>query len=277
MRITDYYAVIPNDVSPDVKRVNPHYNRQMQTLILLHGYTGRSSDWITGSGVRELSSKYNLAILMPDGSNSFYIDREETGAAYSTYVGQELLEHAKSLFRLSDKREDTFIGGYSMGGFGAIRNGLKYADTYSKIIGLSNALVTYMLSDLKKTKGNSLANLAYYEKIFGELDTAKYTDKNPEVLIKELLQKGMDIPRLFLACGTEDELLGVNRKFKEFLSANNVKHEYMEDTGMHDWTFWNKCLVPAFDWLTASDGVSKLDNHSAPADSSMTSTVGKKL
>lgn len=102
------------------------------------------------------------------------------------------------------------------------------------------------------------------------VDTAKYTDKNPEVLIEELLQKGMDIPRLFLACGTEDELLGVNRRFKEFLSANNVKHEYMEDTGMHDWTFWNKCLVPAFDWLTASDGISKMDNPSAPADSPMT-------
>lgn len=253
MRITDYYAVIPNDISPDVREGNPHYNRPMQTLILLHGYTGRSSDWITGSPVRELSNKYNLAVLMPDGSNSFYIDRKETGSAYSTYVGQELLTHARSLFHLSNKREDTFIGGFSMGGFGAIRNGLKYSDCFSKIIGLSNALVTYMLADLNKTEGNLLANIPYFENIFGDLDKTWYTDKNPEVLVQELVQGGKEIPKLFLTCGTEDELLDVNRRFDKFLSANGVEHEYMEDAGMHDWAFWNKCLIPAFNWLTVSD------------------------
>ena len=252
-RNVEYFALIPNDTPPDWKAGNKHYERPMQTLILLHGFSACGADWIGASGIEELSMRYHLAVLMPNGENSFYLDREETGAAYSTFVAKELLEHARSLFHLSERREDTFIGGYSMGGFGAIRNGLKYAETYSKIIGLSNALICYMLPELKRSKGNEIANLAYYERIFGDLDDAHNTDKHPEYIANELLRVGKEIPALYLACGTEDFLLDVNRKWNDYLTAQGIKHFYTEDAGSHDWVFWNKYLAPALEWLTSAD------------------------
>lgn len=252
-RTTEYGAFIPDDTNPEEIKDNIHYKRQMKTLVLLHGYGGRYNDWITGCSIAEMSRKYNLAILLPCGDNSFYIDREETGAAYGTFVSCELLRHARKLFHLSEKREDTFIGGYSMGGFGAIRNGLMQSDTYSKIIGLSNALVMYMLPELNATNGNELANLQFYDRIFGKPEEAEKSDRHPEHLIKEHLREDRDLPQMYFTCGTEDFLINENRRWHKFLDDNKVAHVYLEDAGIHDWEFWNKSIEPAIKWLTAED------------------------
>lgn len=248
-RITNFYAVIPDDLPEVMKELNPHFKRPTRTLILLHGFSGSSSDWITGSPIRELSGKYNLAVVMPDGANSFYLDTERTGGAYGNYVGKELLDYARRLFSLSDKREDTYIGGYSMGGFGAVRNGLKYAEQYSKVIGLSNALIVSELKDMQEGVDNGMANYAYYKDTFGNLEEAENTDKNPEFLLKKRLEERKMIPEFFLACGTEDFLLEPNRKFINFMRQNGVEPVYLEDHGAHDWNFWNRCLEPALQWL----------------------------
>ena len=79
---------------------------------------------------------------MPDGANRFYLDNPDIGEYYGAYVGEELVEITRRMFPLSRERKDTAIGGLSMGGFGAIRNGLFYADTFGSIIGLSSALIT---------------------------------------------------------------------------------------------------------------------------------------
>lgn len=250
-RTIEYAAFIPDDTNPVIMENNPHYARPMKTVILLHGYAGRYNDWITGSNIAELSQKYNMAVLLPDGCNSFYIDQEETGAAYGTYVSKELLEHARRLFHLSDKREDTFIGGYSMGGFGAIRNGLERSDTYSKIVGLSNALVMYLLPDLNKTGGNELANLPFYDKVFGKPEEVENTNRHPEFLVKQHLKENRKLPEMYFTCGTEDFLIEENRRWVRFLRDNNVEYTYTEGEGAHDWEFWRKCLEPAFEWLTA--------------------------
>lgn len=251
MHSVDYYAVIPPEGDPFVKKGNPCYDRPMKTVILLHGYTGCSSDWITNSNITELCNRYNIAVLLPEGNNSFYLDRKETGNLYSTFVGKELLEHARGLFHLSDRREDTFIGGYSMGGYGAVYNGLKYADNFSRIVGLSNALIIDQLKGFKQAGVDSpIANLAYYESIFGDLEHTDETEYNPEVLIKKVLISGKEIPQLFLACGTEDSLLEANRKLDGLLKRNEIPHIYRESPGQHDWKFWNHWLNPAFEWMS---------------------------
>ena len=138
----DFYAVLPNDLPPMMTMTpNPAFRRPMKTLVLLHGHGGAAADWLTGSGIQELASKYNLAVLMPNGRNSFYLDKEASGEAYGTFIGEELLAYARKTFGLSDRAEDTFIGGFSMGGFGALRNGLKYSQNYSKIMAFSSAII----------------------------------------------------------------------------------------------------------------------------------------
>ncbi len=241
---TDFYAVIPNDITPFMADQNPCYQRPAKVVVLLHGFSGNGADWVTGSRIRELSQQYNLAILTPNGRNSFYLDRESTGEKYASYVGKELLGYAAKAFGLDIRPENCIIGGFSMGGFGAIHTGLMF-NSYSKIIGLSNALI---IKQLDTMTDNPMANLAYYRNIFGDLSKAAQSDHNPEVLVQKRIENGETIPGIFLACGSEDFLFEANNDFDRFLTNNRVLHEYHVAPGEHNWTFWNSQLEPALQW-----------------------------
>lgn len=246
---TDVCVVLPNDVPPMMSQMNPHYARPMKTLVLLHGFSGGPWDWITGSNIQELAGAYNLAVIMPNGRNSFYLDREPTGEAYATFVGEEVLEYARRSFGLSRKAEDTFIGGFSMGGFGALHTGMAFSHNYSKIAALSSALIIHQLRHMTPQDKNPIANLAYYRDIFGDLQTAHLRDCNPEVLIQKKLAAGEKLPGIFIACGTEDFLIEPNRAFAAFLKDHNVDFVYKESSGVHNWKFWNEYTEPAIRWM----------------------------
>ena len=243
---TELYAVLPNDVPPSMAEMNEHYRRPAKVLVLLHGYSGNAADWITGSRIRELAQEYNLAVLMPNGRNSFYIDKEATGEKYAAYVGKELLEYAFRAFGLDTSPENCIIGGLSMGGFGAIHTGLLF-DSYSKVIGLSSALILYGLSAIN-FETHSIANRAYYEGIFGDLQAAAGTEHNPETLVEKRLAEGRPLPDIFLACGSEDFLFAANSIFDKFLTDKGVAHEFKVSPGIHNWKFWNEWLEPAIIW-----------------------------
>ena len=88
----------------------------------------------------------------------FYMDHPNANENYSEFIGKELVKITRRMFPLSHKKEDTFIAGLSMGGYGAIRNGLKYHDTFGYIAGLSSAMIlekwgqqmTVLLCSLRK-------------------------------------------------------------------------------------------------------------------------------
>lgn len=242
-----FYAVLPNDAPPFPE--NPNLQRPPKTLILLHGYSGCESDWITGSSIRELALAYNLAVLMPAAGNSFYLNREATGERYADFVGQELPEFAEKTFGLDISRENTWIGGLSMGGFGALHTGLQFADRFSKIMALSSALIIHELPNMDPKQGNPTANYAYYNHVFGDLKTAPERSCNPEVLLRQLQEAGKPIPDIFMACGTEDFLYEPNCAFHRFLEECHVPHVYRTAPGVHNWKFWEANLEPAIRWM----------------------------
>lgn len=232
---------------------NPHYNRSMNMLILLHGYTGAGSDWLLNSSVTELSDRYNLCVLMPSGENSFYLDGKATGRKFSTYIGKELPELAAGMFHLSRKREETYIAGFSMGGFGAIHAGLKYNHTFGRIAALSSALIVHEVAQMKPGTGNDIANYEYYELMFGNPAELINSENNPEELVRRLQTAGEPLPEMYLACGTEDFLLQQNRAFVEFLQERKVQHIYKETSGDHNFEFWNPQLCAAVEWMVKAD------------------------
>lgn len=246
----DFYAVLPNDLPPMMLAgPNPAYERPMKTLILLHGHGGAAADWLMGSGIQELAVKYNLAVLMPNGRNSFYLDKEASGEAYGAFVGEELPAYARKTFGLSERAEDTFIGGFSMGGFGALRNGLKYARNFSRIMAFSSALITEEVHGMDPAVGNMVANYAYYAATFGDPKTVLERDANPKFLVRQKLAAGEKLPGIYMACGSEDMLIDANRDFDAFLTEQGVEHIFRVSPGMHDWTFWNTYLEPAIQWM----------------------------
>lgn len=251
-RPAEFWMFLPEKLPEEIFGPNSHYSRPPKTLILLHGYTGNSSDWLYHSPAAELSMKYNLAIVMPTGGISFYLDRPGVGNAYCRFVGEDLPDYLSGTFGLAKNKQDTFIAGNSMGGFGALHTALAYPERFGCGIGLSSALIVHQVAGMKPddsiNKRNVAADYAYYLETFG--DPAKVLDSknNPETLVKALKADGKDIPRLFMACGTEDFLLNQNREFHQFLVDQKVPVKYVEDTGVHDWAFWNKMIEPAVQW-----------------------------
>lgn len=251
-RPADFWMFLPEKPPVEIFGSNPHYSRSPKALILLHGYTGNSADWLYHSPAAEMSMKYNLAIVMPTGGISFYLDRPGTGNAYSRFVGEDLIDYLRSTFGIAACKEDTFIAGNSMGGFGALHTALAYPERYGCAMGLSSALVIHQVAGMKAShqveNRHVMADYAYYREIFGDPEKVLASTNNPETLIKELKARGQEIPRLFMACGTEDFLLEQNREFHRFLVDEQVPVKYVEDGGVHDWSFWNKMIEPAIQW-----------------------------
>lgn len=221
--------------------------KPFKTLYLLHGIFGSQTDWINGTNIQRWADEYGIAVVMPSGENMFYIDQEKAHNYYGEFIGRELVELTRKMFPLSDKREDTFIGGLSMGGYGALRNGLKYADTFGYVVGLS---VANFVDDIDKRTDDVMMfheSRSFAEAVFGDLDKVKNSDKD----IKYLAQNLEDAlkPKIYIACGTEDVLLSGNHDLRDCFEANGFDVTYEEGPGNHEWDFWNKYIHRVLEWL----------------------------
>ncbi|MHA7966544.1 alpha/beta hydrolase [Paenibacillus sp. CAU 1782] len=250
-RETTFNALLPLDGPP------PEGEPPLGALYLLHGYSASYTDWLSHSRIRELSDRYRLAVFMPSGENHFYLDDVEREALYGEFVGRELVEFTRRMFPISHRREDTLIGGLSMGGYGALRNGLHYAETFGQIIALSSAILSYRVADIQPGTHNGIAGYSYYRAVFGELDSVRGSDKDPEALVRRLKASGSPVPEIYMACGTEDFLLDVNRELGQFLKDEGVRHTYRESPGSHTWEFWNDKIVDALEWSKQSTRLEK--------------------
>ena len=249
MRTVTVNVILPVDKF-SLTHIQDNADKKYKTLYLLHGIFGNYTDWISGTNIQRLAEAKDLAVVMPSGENGFYLDQPIQGRLYATFIGDELVEITRRMFPLSRKKEDTFIGGLSMGGYGAIRNGLKYNDTFGAIIGLSSAL--HILEDVEANKNR---NIAYEESCFGDLKEAVASDKNPRVLIEQLATGDKaKLPRIFMACGTEDGLIDVNRVYRDLFKAKGFDITYHECKGNHNWDFWSKFIQTALEWLPLEHG-----------------------
>lgn len=206
-----------------------------KTLYLLHGLYGSDDIFLANTSIQKFAEDHGIAVVIPCGENSFYVDHEKSHAYYGEYVGQELLDITRNIFPLSDKREDTFIAGFSMGGYGAVRNGLKYFKNFSKIGMISAALITDDIADYV-SDDNVLRDVSFYESCFGDLDNIQNSDKNPKYLIDNC----EDIPDIFMACGDNDFLIDKNIDFYNFLKSRNIEAEFIQAPGEHTWEFCDK-------------------------------------
>ena len=239
-RFTTFKMYLPNDVREDLPMLsangNEYSKKHTRTLFLLHGYTGDAGNWIP----EELAEKYNFAIVIPTGENSFWLDGISTGHQFCKFLGEELLGYVRRTFGLAMNKDETFICGMSMGGFGAIHTALYYPEVFGKAVGLSSALIVHEVAGMTEGSGNPIANYEYYRECFGDPAKVLESDNNPETLVKKLKAEGRPIPQILMSCGTEDFLLENNRQFHNFLDAEGVPHIYEEDAGTHDMVFWNK-------------------------------------
>ena len=224
-------------------------DKPYKTLYLLHGVFGNYTDWISGTNVQRWAEERDLVVVMPSGDNMFYVDQPKANNYYGEFIGKELVEITRKMFPLSHKKEDTYIAGLSMGGFGAIRNGLKYHDTFGCIAGLSSALVLEGMDKRTDEVPFFIESRSYAESCFGDLSKLAESDMNPKWLAKKLVEEKAEIPKIYMACGTSDSLFGANKDFYDYLTNLGILADFVEGPGAHEWDFWNTYIKKVLDWL----------------------------
>lgn len=266
VRTVTFTAIIP--VENVSSKADGTTQGRLKTLYLLHGALGNHTDYISGTRIQRWAEDNNLAVIMPSGENQFYVDKPQNGEFYGRFIAEELVEFTRNLFPLSHKKEDTFIAGLSMGGYGALVNGLKYHETFSRIGAFSPAVfLDQLLSEEPATAGSGLFNPGFYDHVFGGIKTIKNSDKDYEFLVDELIRQKQAIPQIYLPIGTEDFLLNSVRNFHEFLTSRAVPLTYIEDEGGHDWDFWDTYLKRFLDWLPLDEKKASLNRGNVTGES----------
>ena len=146
-----------------------------------------------------------------------------------------------------------------MGGYGAIRNGLKYHDTFGYIAGLSSAMILEKMDTDDDSSSMFFEKKTFLEGVFGDLSQIHDCEINPEWIAKKLKEEKAEFPKMYLACGLDDPLLPPNRKFRDAMSELGVNVTYEEGPGAHEWDFWNRYIKKVLDcashWIkTAKKG-----------------------
>jgi S-formylglutathione hydrolase FrmB len=219
-------------------------DKKHPVLYLLHGMSDDHTIWLRRTSIERYVSDLGIAVVMPAVARSYYTDMH-TGLKYWTFVSEELPRLAESFFPISDKREDTFAAGLSMGGYGAFKLALARPEKFAAAASLSGALDPMELSKHMPDR------IAEHYSIFG--DKPVYGTANDLFhLSHELANSSAAKPKLFQCCGTEDFLYQDNLKFKNHLNAHNFDLTYEEGPGTHEWGYWDTNIQRILRWLPLS-------------------------
>lgn len=260
-RSVDIIVVLPSDstnfIGTGTKIAKPPY----KTLYLLHGIYGSEVDWISESSIHRLAKERQMAVVMPAGENHFYIDNGLPGGAYGEFIGKELVDITRRMFRLSDKREDTYIAGLSMGGYGAFVNALRYPEVFSYAGCISTACVTEKLVSEDNTMGFApLNNRAAYEAVFGK-ELIGENPNNLKNVAKKAMEDNVCLPKLMLTQGAGDFMIEAQKDLHEYLTDLGLPHEWEVCEGyMHTFDFFKVKIKDVLDWMPHGEILQGVDS-----------------
>ena len=240
-------ALIHIDHVPETTKVNQPLNiilpepgkmggipvAKHKVLYLLHGLSDDASAWQRYSSIETIAAAYGLVVVMPSVGRSFYID-QPNGQKYFSYLTDELPRYLADVFGLTPRREDTFIAGISMGGYGAFKAALLHPELYSAAASFSGVLSLEILRAIPNDPRQDEFAL-----LFGDLGKLAGSEHDPAVWLKRASKNPSGLPRLFIACGRQDDLYPLSVQYYAACQSLGVQAEFHEEDGRHDWFFWD--------------------------------------
>jgi putative tributyrin esterase len=209
-------------------------------IYLLHGRTGHYSDWLNRTNVADYAADYRIIIVMPEGNDGWYSDSAAVATdKYESYILKELLPDVEQRYRTIEARYGRAIAGLSMGGYGAIKFGLKYPATFVFAASMSGAfgVTRFTDKDVSPTGWKELNGL------FGPVgtDTRKANDVF-EIIQNLPAARISSLPYFYFDCGTEDApiIFPYNRELSALMFEKKIPHEYRELPGDHSWAYWDR-------------------------------------
>ena len=218
----DYYVFTPPGYEPASKQTYP-------VLYLLHGFSDDASGWTAVGHANVILDNLiaqgkvkRMIVVMPLGYGTMELVRLGWDAWSHTDLRDrnfrnfrealltEVMPRVETEYRITKDRNARAIAGLSMGGSESLLTGLNNLDKFSWIGAFSSGGIP-----------------EDFQKDFPALD-AKANEQ---------------VHLLWIACGTEDHLITVNRNLREWLKTKGVKATEVETPGMHTWMVWRRNLT----------------------------------
>lgn len=222
-----------------------NYEEGLPVVYLLHGAYGNQSSWTRFSSVERYAQKHRCIVVTAPADNNFYQDMYR-GDAYHTFFTEELPAYITRLFPASKKREDTFVAGFSMGGYGAWYLALSRPDLYGKAASMSGALD--IAACYEAGKAGTMDSPFAWNNIFENPDELAGSDADLFRLYDRCVENGQ-VPELYQACGTEDFLYRMNQDVRKRMEQKGAQITYEEGPGGHNWDFWDVYIQKILDWM----------------------------
>jgi S-formylglutathione hydrolase FrmB len=228
-----YNVVLPVDYNQPRAKA-----KRYPVLYLLHGLTGHYDNWTTKTKLADYAAQYAMIIVTPEGNNGWYIDSATVPAdKYETYILEELIPDVQRRYRAIEKREGRAIAGLSMGGYGAMKFGLKHPEMFSLAASMSGAFSAASWGEKELDPGAIRDSLM---QTFGTANSPTRVANDVPRLAREFSSKPKTLlPYLYIDCGTEDFLFKDNRDFVQLLVELKLPHEYRQLPGTHNWKYWD--------------------------------------
>ncbi|MEF9970548.1 MAG: alpha/beta hydrolase-fold protein [Ruthenibacterium sp.] len=215
-------------------------------LYLLHGFSDGCDSFLQNSALARYCDDLPLCIVMPDADKSFYANMR-FGDAYWTHISQEVPDFIQKTFRVNTAPDKTFVGGVSMGGYGAIKFMLQKPCSEAFLFSPATDVIATMNGRVKQVNGIqpftpeqlSLQNVFDPEKIAGSEDD----------LLSVLRNTTKKLPHLHIYCGREDFLYDEIQVFCNLLNSKGQSFEYTESDGGHCWATWEQYFAEMADIL----------------------------
>ena len=218
------------------------------TLYLLHGLSDDHTVWQRRTAIERYVEGLNLAVVMPAVQRSFYTDMV-TGQRYWTFISEEVPAIARHFFPLSENRDENYVAGLSMGGYGAFKLALTHPERYAAAASWSGVLDVVRLAQDEQAAGQS-----ELKHIFGDANALADSPNDLFSLAAQIVEQGRTRPYLYQWCGTEDFLYADNVHFRAHTESLGLAVTYEEGPGGHEWACWDAQIQRVLTWLP---GVSK--------------------
>lgn len=219
-----------------------------RVVYLLHGLADNCTGWSRYTSVERYARCHDIAVIIPEVQRSFYSDME-LGLPYFSFVSNELPKICSNIFGLSQERSLNYIMGLSMGGYGSLKSVFNNPGRYEGCATFS--AVTDLADSVATMHGRRAME---YEAMFGPGRTIPQDCDLFGMLgsIKESKTDSSEMPRFYMACGRQDELLSQNERFSTNLVEAGLDCVFETWDGMHNWDFWDEAVKRAFAYFFES-------------------------
>lgn len=221
--------------------------KRYPVLYFLHGLFEDEKRWHSRGGkavvdrLRTDGTLGEFIVAIPDAGRTFYTNYKDSSQRYEDFFVQEFIPHIEKTYRVQSDQRHRALSGSSMGGYGALKFGMRHADLFDSVSAHSAVLIAELPQDFEGRRGQFYKQTL--EGPFGApIDRAYWEAENPLRLAEN--PAPFKKLALYFDCGTEDRygFFDGAQKLHDVLEAQKFPHEFHLFPGDHGWSFLNQVL-----------------------------------